>query len=158
MCICVCLCSPEMGRKEYESIQKFSEEACRCFWSKMSILILKENKNKILFCLFWWGFTSPSTQFRSFRRRSVTLTTLFLDKLPSRSPVLSAQIYVRPSFRVRLTVRETRVVRKVPVGTARGIRKSTVRSDSVYIYSARRMATAVWLVLFHTCLKTMAEY
>ena len=88
----------------------------------------------------------------------MTLTTLFLDKLPSRSPVLSAQIYVRPSFRVRLTVRETRVVRKVPVGTARGLRKSIVRSYSVYIYSARRMATAVWLVLFHTCLKKMAEY
>ena len=69
-----------------------------------------------------------------------------------------SQIYVCPSFRVRLTVRETHVVRKVPVGTARGIRKSTVRSDSVYIYSARGMATAVWLVLFHTCLKTMSEY
>ena len=64
----------------------------------------------------------------------------------------NVQIYVCPSFRVRLTVRETRVVRKVPVGTARGIRKSTVRSDSMYIYSARGIATAVWLVLFHTCL------
>ena len=69
-----------------------------------------------------------------------------------------SKIYVCPSFRIRLTVRETRVVRKVPVGTARGIRKSTVRSDCVYIYSARGMATAVWLALFHTCLKTMAEY
>ena len=45
--------------------------------------------------------------------------------------------FVCPSFRVRLTVRETRVVRKVPVGTARGIRKSTVRSDSVNLLCPR---------------------
>ena len=45
--------------------------------------------------LVWFLFYSPSTHFRLFRARSVTLTTLFLGKPPSISEIFSAYSFTR---------------------------------------------------------------
>ena len=63
-------------------------------------------------------------------------------------PNLCVSVLQSPSHRPRNSRRKKSVR-----GYSSRIRKSTVLSDIVYIYSARGMATAVWLVLFHTCLK-----
>ena len=52
-------------------------------------LTLQEN----MFWFGWFLFYSPSTQFRSFRARSVNLARLFLGKLLGGLPVLSAHSF-----------------------------------------------------------------
>ena len=49
----------------------------------------------VLICLVWFLFDGPSTHFRSFRMRSITLSTLFLGKTPGNLPVLSANSFAR---------------------------------------------------------------
>ena len=59
----------------------------KCHFSKWKNLLLDKGN------LIWFLFYDPSTHFRSFRARSVTLTTLFLASLLGSLPVFSAHSF-----------------------------------------------------------------
>ena len=58
-----------------------------------AMLRLISGKHKIGFSFVWFLFYGPSTHFRSFRARSITLTTLLLGNLVGSLPVLSAHSF-----------------------------------------------------------------